>query len=104
MPETNTTRESQNAVHLIRTKISNIGSAHYSTADSINTYRDRFFNTHQREGESFDDYFKRFREARGTLDTPLSETYIVYFFVRNLLTPYRGQIRGDRFFQLQEHY
>ena len=73
-------------------------TAHYSTADSINTYRDRFFNCHQRDGESFDDYFKRFREARGTLDTPLPETYIVYFFVRNLLPQYRLQIRGDKDF------
>jgi Retrotransposon gag protein len=72
--------------------------AHYSTSDPINTYRDRFFNCVQGENESFDDYFQRFRDARSTLDTPLPETYVVYFFVRQLLPLYFQQIRGDKEF------
>jgi hypothetical protein len=72
--------------------------AHYSTSDPINTYRDRFFNCFQKENESFDDYFQRFRDARSNLDSPLSETYVVYHFVRQLLPPYFQQIRGDKEF------
>ena len=72
--------------------------SHYATPDAINTYRDRFFGCQQQEGESVDDYFKRFREARNTLDTPLPETYVVYFFIRHLLPRYRAEIRKDKNF------
>ena len=60
-------------------------TTHYSTADSINPYRDRFLNCHQQNGESFDDYFKRFREARGTLEIPFlkrtlfTSSFVTYF-------------------------
>ena len=43
---------------------------HYSTIDPINTYRDRFFGCYQKEHESFDDYFQRFRTAQNALDVP----------------------------------
>ena len=71
---------------------------HYATPDAVNTYRDRFFGCQQREGESIDDYFKRFREARNTLDTPLEEIYVVYLFIRHLLPGYRTEIRKDKNF------
>ena len=73
-------------------------TSHYATPDAINTYRDRFFGCQQQEGESVDDYFKRFREARNTLDTPLAETYVVYFLIRHLLPRYRTEIRKDKTF------
>jgi Retrotransposon gag protein len=73
-------------------------TSHYATPDAVNTYRDRFFGCQQQEGESVDEYFKRFREARNTLDTPLAETYVVYFFIRHLLPRYRTEIRKDKNF------
>ena len=76
--------------------------SHYSTSDAINTYRDRFFGCRQQDDESIDDYFKRFREARGTLDKPLDESYVVYFFIRNLRPAFRSEIRKDRNFATYE--
>ena len=76
--------------------------SHYSTSDAINTYRDRFFGCRQQDDESIDDYFKRFREARGTLDKPLDESYVVYFFIRNLRPAFRSEIRKDRNFAIYE--
>jgi hypothetical protein len=68
---------------------------HYSPSDPVNTVRDHFFACRQKEGESFEDYHYRFKEAKNLLDSPLSDTYIVYFFVKQLLRGYRQQIQGD---------
>jgi hypothetical protein len=68
---------------------------HYSPSDPVNTVRDHFFACRQKESESFEDYHYRFKEAKNLLDSPLSDTYIVYFFVKQLLRGYDQQIQGD---------
>jgi hypothetical protein len=37
---------------------------HYSPSDPVNTVRDNFFACRQKEGESFEDYHYRFKEAK----------------------------------------
>ena len=71
---------------------------HYSTIDPINTYRNRFFGCYQKDGESFDNYFQRFRIAQNALDVTLPETIVVYLFVAHLRPIYCTQIRSDKDF------
>jgi hypothetical protein len=70
----------------------------FAPVDEVNTFRDAFFSCSQRNNESPDDYFLRYREASQQLDTPLPETYVVYLFVKNLQPYYREKIRGDKEF------
>ena len=71
---------------------------HYSPADPVNTSRDKFLNTVQRENEDFDSYFDRFRTARNLLDEIPSQSWVIFHFVNQLLPRYRAIIRGDKEF------
>ena len=69
--------------------------AHYSPADPVNTCRDKFFACRQREDETFEQYQYRFQSLKNELDEPLSNSYVVYFFVKNLQFVFKKQIQGD---------
>jgi len=71
---------------------------HYSPADPVNTSRDKFLNTVQRENKDFDSYFDRFKTARNLLDEIPSQSWVIFHFVNQLLPRYRAIIRGDKEF------
>jgi len=67
----------------------------YNLVDPTNTSRKNFFTCKQRVGETPDEYHRRFLDFKNLLDTPLPETYVVYFFAHGLQTHYLQQIHVD---------
>jgi hypothetical protein len=70
----------------------------YNPVDPINSARRNFFNCKQRNGETPDEFYRRFTDCKNMLDTPLPETYVTYFFTQHLLWHYQEQISTDNDF------
>jgi hypothetical protein len=70
----------------------------YNPVDPINSARRNFFNCKQRNGETPDEFYRRFTDCKNMLDTPLPDTYVTYFFTLHLLWHYQEQIYTDNDF------
>jgi len=70
----------------------------YNPVDPINSARRNFFNCKQRNGETPDEFYRRFTDCKNMLDTPLPDTYVTYFFTLHLLPHYQEQIYTDNDF------
>jgi Retrotransposon gag protein len=70
----------------------------YNPVDPINSACCNYFNCKQRNGETLDEFYRRFTDCKNMLDTPLPDTYVTYFFTLHLLLHYQEQIYTDNDF------